>query len=98
MKRMKWLAAAMALLLALGLVSCGSTSADSSSAEKTSVTNAASDTVEYGYSEAYDVVETEEADTAESTESLADCFYAREVKVIYTAWVDVEVLDFDTAV
>ncbi|MCD8383516.1 MAG: DUF4349 domain-containing protein [Clostridiales bacterium] len=101
MKRMKWLAAAMALLLALGLVSCGSVSnisADSSSAEKTSVTSAAADTVEYGYSEAYDVAETEESDTAESTESLADSYDPSQVKLIYTAWVDVEVLDFDAAV
>ncbi|MCC8128864.1 MAG: DUF4349 domain-containing protein [Clostridiales bacterium] len=101
MKRMKWLAAAMALLLTLGLVSCGSTSADSASAEKTSVTyDATSDIAEYGYSEAYDVAETEEADAdaAENSESLADSYDPSQVKLIYTAWVDVEVLDFDAAV
>ncbi len=98
MKRMKWLAAAMALLLALGLASCGSTSADSSSTEKASVTTAAADTAEYGYSETYDMVEKEETDAAESTESLAESYNPSQVKLIYTAWVDVEVLDFDAAV
>ncbi|MCD7803472.1 MAG: DUF4349 domain-containing protein [Clostridiales bacterium] len=104
MKRMKWLAAAMALLLALGLVSCSSVSnisADSSSAESLKVSSAAAEAVaedaDYGY-DGYDSVETEEADTAESTESLADSYDSSQVKLIYTAWVDVEVLDFDAAV
>ncbi|MCD8381737.1 MAG: DUF4349 domain-containing protein [Clostridiales bacterium] len=98
MKRKRWLAAAVALMLALGLVSCGSSS-DSSSVERTSVLTATTETAaedtDYGYDEAYDSVATEET---ESDESLAGSYDPSQVKLIYTAWVDVEVLDFDVAV
>ncbi|MCC8181425.1 MAG: DUF4349 domain-containing protein [Clostridiales bacterium] len=98
MKQRKWLAAAMALLLTLQLVSCGSSSADSASNESVKVSTAmaeASADVDYGYDE---VAETEDADTTESGESLASSYDPSQVKLIYTAWVDVEALDFDVAV
>lgn len=104
-RKLQWSALLMALLLVLSLTACGSSSSGSSAARDSYASEAAvSSEAAYGYYDA-DVEEAEyDAASGNSSSGGADASQAQEaaskanVKIIYTANLNVEALNLDVAV